>query len=126
MATRNTKKEWLDVIEQTQKGIPSTFNEYKAPGLGTLGFAKSIDHTLLKLDTKSSQIDTLCEEARHHEFKVSGPPFLEIALDTAPLPSSFLLVLADVVLSMLKMCKIRSCGPWEAYTRVPCKRILLN
>lgn len=69
MTTRNTKEEWLSVIEQAQKGIPSTFTEYKAPGLGTLGFAKSIDHTLLKLDTKSSQIDTLCEEARHHDFK---------------------------------------------------------
>lgn len=70
MTTRNTKNEWLKVIEQAQKGLPSRFPDYEAPGLGTDEFAKSIDHTLLKLETKSSQVDDLCEEAKHHHFKV--------------------------------------------------------
>lgn len=91
MTSRNTRDEWLSVIEQAQKGIPSTFIEYKAPGLGTSDFAKSIDHTLLKLDTTGPQIDTLCKEARDHDFKVCshlvslvvlylGPPIISLRI----------------------------------------------
>ena len=32
--------------------------------------AKTVDHTVLKLDATSTQIDTLCSEARTEEFKV--------------------------------------------------------
>lgn len=71
MTNRYTKDEWLAVIEQAEKGIPSTFAEYKAPGLGSEEFAKSIDHTLLKPESTQSQIDELCEEARRHNFKVN-------------------------------------------------------
>ena len=71
MTNRNTKDDWIAVIEQAEKGIPSNFTEYKAPVLGSEEFAKSIDHTLLKLESTQSQIDELCEEARRHNFKVN-------------------------------------------------------
>ena len=73
MTEGNTQDEWLNLIEQAEQGVPSTFTEYKVPGLGTQGFAKSIDHTLLKLETTESQIDVLCEEAKKYDFKVTVP-----------------------------------------------------
>ena len=72
-ATGNTKDGWLDIIEQAEQGLPSTFTKYKVPEFGTQGFAKSIDHTLLKLEATKSQIDRLCEEAKKHDFKVTLP-----------------------------------------------------
>lgn len=71
MTNGNTNEEWLKVIEKAEKGLPTNFTEYKAPGLGTPEFAKCIDHTLLKLDATKNQIGELCEEARKHNFKVS-------------------------------------------------------
>lgn len=38
--------------------------------LGPLETASLIDHTLLKEDATSEQIDKLCEEARKYNFKV--------------------------------------------------------
>ena len=70
MTTRNTNDEWLSMIEKAEKGIPSTFTEYKAPSLGTSEFAKCIDHTLLKLDATTAQVGSLCEEAKKYDFKV--------------------------------------------------------
>jgi deoxyribose-phosphate aldolase len=32
--------------------------------------AKTVDHTVLKLDATSAQIDSLCSEARTEDFKV--------------------------------------------------------
>ena len=32
--------------------------------------AATIDHTLLKLDAREAEIDTLCQEARQYNFKV--------------------------------------------------------
>ena len=72
MTSRNTNDEWISIIERAENGVPSTFTEYKSPGLGTEEFAKSIDHTLLKLDAKQSQIDELCDEAKKHNFKVGA------------------------------------------------------
>jgi deoxyribose-phosphate aldolase len=46
--------------------------EYKPPELGTGQLARYIDHTLLKLDATTEQIDQLCDEAKEHNFKVSG------------------------------------------------------
>jgi len=71
MTNESTNEEWSNVIEKAEKAVPSSFPQYKAPGLGTPGFAKSIDHTLLKLDATKHQIEELCEEAREHNFKVS-------------------------------------------------------
>ena len=70
MTTRYTEEEWISIIDQANRNLPQQSLEYKAPTLGTEAFAKSIDHTLLKLDTTEEQIDTLCEEARRHDFKV--------------------------------------------------------
>jgi len=79
MTNENTNEEWLKVIEKVEKGVPTNFTEYKAPGLGTPGFAKCIDHTLLKLDATKHQIEELCEQAREYNFKVSRdhllPPY---------------------------------------------------
>lgn len=70
MTTRYTQDEWVAMIDQAQKSVPSVKVQYKAPNIGTLEFAKTIDHTLLKLDATKEQIDKLCEEARKHDFKV--------------------------------------------------------
>lgn len=71
MTTRYTQDEWLDIIDRAQKSMPgTTIHQYKAPNIGTKEFAKTIDHTLLKLDATREQIDKLCEEAKFHDFKV--------------------------------------------------------
>ncbi|KAL8748572.1 MAG: hypothetical protein Q9184_007209, partial [Pyrenodesmia sp. 2 TL-2023] len=70
MATQYTQSEWQSIIDQAERGLPGSFPEYKAPALGTLNFAKCIDHTLLKLDATEEQIDQLCEEASRYGFKV--------------------------------------------------------
>ena len=72
MTTLVTQEEWLAIIERAVKAVPRTFTEYKAPGLGTVEFAKCIDPTLLKLDATTSQVKELCGEARKHDFKVSA------------------------------------------------------
>jgi len=79
MTNENTNEEWLKVIEKAEKGVPTNSTGYKAPRLGTPGFAKCIDHTLLKLDATKHQIEELCEQAREYNFKVSRdhllPPY---------------------------------------------------
>lgn len=78
MTSGHTYDEWLTILEQAENGISSTSQEYKAPGPETEDFAKSIDHTLLKLEATQSQVDALCEEARKHNFKVTIPPFFKV------------------------------------------------
>ena len=70
MTTRYTQDEWLAIINEAERNLPSKPIEYKAPILGTEDFAKSIDHTLLKLGATEEQIDLLCEEANRYNFKV--------------------------------------------------------
>ena len=70
MTTRYTDEEWLDPINQAEKDLPSTPVIFKAPDVGTEAFAKTIDHTLLKLDATKEQVDAICEEARRFDFKV--------------------------------------------------------
>ena len=70
MTTRYTDEEWLDIIDQAEKNLPLTPVVYKAPNLGSEAFAKTIDHTLLKLDATKEQVDAICEEARMFNFKV--------------------------------------------------------
>ena len=43
--------------------------QYEAPSVGTEAFAKTIDHTLLKLEATGEQVDNLCEEAKRFNFK---------------------------------------------------------
>lgn len=70
MTTRYTQDEWLAIIKQAESNLPTALIEYKAPNVGTAAFAKTIDHTLLKLGATQRQIDTICDEASRHNFKV--------------------------------------------------------
>ena len=70
MTTRYTDDEWENIINQAELNLPSTPVEYKAPNLGSEEFAKTIDHTILKLDATKEQVDAICEEARRFNFKV--------------------------------------------------------
>ena len=70
MTTRYTEDEWRAIINQAEQGLPKSPREYKAPYLGSEDFAKTIDHTILKLDASEEQVDTVCEEARRFHFKV--------------------------------------------------------
>ncbi|KAL8949338.1 MAG: hypothetical protein Q9222_004542 [Ikaeria aurantiellina] len=69
MTTRNTQTEWRTIIDEAERDLPSSFPQYKAPTLGSIDFAKCIDHTLLKLDATKEQIDELCGEAVKHNFQ---------------------------------------------------------
>ena len=69
MATRYTQDEWLAVFDQAERDLSSPL-EYTAPSVETAAFAKTIDHTLLKIEATGEQVDALCEEAKRHDFKV--------------------------------------------------------
>ena len=70
MATKYTQDEWLTIFDQAEQNLPRSPLKYKVPSVGTAAFAKTIDHTLLKLEATGEQVDTLCEEAKRHQFKV--------------------------------------------------------
>ncbi|KAL8741926.1 MAG: hypothetical protein Q9190_005525 [Brigantiaea leucoxantha] len=69
MTNRYTQAEWRSIIDEAEKEHSSTTVRYKAPVIGSLEFAKCIDHTLLKLEVTPGQIDQLCDEAVQHNFK---------------------------------------------------------
>jgi deoxyribose-phosphate aldolase len=81
MTDRYTNQEWVEQIAETQRRVLSEVQDrakkggkgwkYDAPGAGTKELAKTVDHTLLKLDAKKEGIDSLCSEARIEGFKVS-------------------------------------------------------
>ena len=70
MTTRYTQDEWLAIFDHAGQNLSSVPIEYKAPSVGTATFAKTIDHTLLKLEATGEQVDALCKEAKRHNFKV--------------------------------------------------------
>ena len=70
MTTRYTDDEWETIIDKAEGNLPRTPVEYKAPNVGSEEFAKTIDHTILKLDATKEQVDAICEEARRFHFKV--------------------------------------------------------
>lgn len=70
MTTRYTDDEWETIIDKAEENLPKTPVEYKAPNVGSEEFAKTIDHTILKLDATKQQVDAICEEARRFQFKV--------------------------------------------------------
>ena len=70
MTTKYTQDEWLAIFEQAEQNLSSIPIEYKVPSVGTTACAQTIDHTLLKLEATGEQVDTLCEEAKGHGFKV--------------------------------------------------------
>ena len=57
------------MFDQTEQELSSSPVQYEAPGVGTEAFAKTIDHTLLKLEATGEQVDSLCEEAKRFNFK---------------------------------------------------------
>ncbi|KAK3217292.1 hypothetical protein GRF29_1g2589963 [Pseudopithomyces chartarum] len=79
MTGRYTNEEWAKQIAETQRKVLAEVQErgseggrgwkYPAPKAASTEFAKTIDHTVLKLDTKEAQIDSLCAEARVANFK---------------------------------------------------------
>lgn len=75
MTDRYTNEEWAAQIEETQRKVKveeGKARTYEAPAIASTEFAKTIDHTLLKLDATAAQIDALCSEARTENFKVSA------------------------------------------------------
>ena len=70
MTTRYTDEEWTKFIAEVEHGIVVTDQTYPCPQAGSAAFAKTIDHTLLKLEAKGVQFDALCAEARVEGFAV--------------------------------------------------------
>lgn len=74
MTSRYTDAEWESFISAALPHIkPSPKARHRVPRGEEL--AKTIDHTLLKLDATERQIDVLCEEARRDQFMVRSPLF---------------------------------------------------
>ena len=71
LETPSSQEEWQSLLVKTEEEVKSAPPKtYKAPEIGSAAFAKTIDHTLLKLDANEVGIDRLCEEARRFGFKV--------------------------------------------------------
>lgn len=82
MTDRYTNEEWAAQIVETQNVVLKEVESgerakkmYEGPrmrdGNEALNeLAKTVDHTVLKLDATSTQIDSLCSEARTEDFKV--------------------------------------------------------
>jgi deoxyribose-phosphate aldolase len=79
MTGRYTNEEWAAQIAETQRKVLAEVRDrrkeggrgwkYEAPNAASTDLAKTVDHTVLKLDTKEAQIDALCAEARVENFK---------------------------------------------------------
>lgn len=72
MTTRYTNHEWATFIAEVDKEVVVSKEPYPCPEIGSPAFAKTIDHTLLKLDSRAVQFDALCAEARVNGFAVRG------------------------------------------------------
>lgn len=82
MTDRYTNEEWAAQIAETQKAVLKEVESgerarkiYEGPRMrdgseALKELAKTVDHTVLKLDTTSTQVDNLCSEARTEDFKV--------------------------------------------------------
>ena len=82
MTDRYTNEEWAAQIAETQKAVLKEVDSgerakkvYEGPRMrngneALKELAKTVDHTVLKLDATSAQIDSLCSEARTEDFKV--------------------------------------------------------
>ena len=83
MTLHYSQEQWLTIIDRARKELLPEHITYRVPALGTVEFAKFIDHTLLKLDANEEQIHQLCDEATRCDFKVGlpltcGVPFLNV------------------------------------------------
>lgn len=82
MTDRYSNEEWAEQIAETQRAVLEEVKSgerakkvYEGPEMrngneALKKLAKTVDHTVLKLDATSAQIDSLCSEARTEEFKV--------------------------------------------------------
>ena len=82
MTNRYTNEEWNSQIQETIKYVMKEVDSgerakkvYEGPRMrngeeALKELAKTIDHTVLKLDATQSVIDGLCSEARTENFKV--------------------------------------------------------
>lgn len=82
MTDRYTNEEWDSQIRQTIKNVIKEVDSgeraakvYEGPQMrngeeALKELAKTVDHTVLKLDATSTAIDALCSEARTDGFKV--------------------------------------------------------
>lgn len=68
--TRYTETEWRAIISDVARELQVYEQDY-CPDLNRIDIARTIDHTLLKLDATPKQIDELCAEARVANFAVS-------------------------------------------------------
>jgi len=85
MTTRYTNEEWASIISDAQSHVLEKKTTYRAPMIGSVVFAKYIDHTLLKPESTKEQIDQLCDEASRHSFKVSTPYYTKFLLTAMPI-----------------------------------------
>ena len=76
MAMNYSQDDWLALFNRAEQNLSSSPTQYKAPTVGTEAFAKTIDHTLLKLEATGEQVDDLCEEAKRFNFKVCDVPLM--------------------------------------------------
>lgn len=74
MVSRYTNAEWAAIVDQTDREVKVSQQPYVCPDVGSPAFAKTIDHTLLKLDVRAVQFDELCAEARVDGFAVGDLP----------------------------------------------------
>lgn len=70
MTTRYTDDEWASIIAQTERNVRVLEVPRPCPSIDSPDFARTIDHTLLKIEATSKQIDGLCAEARVAGFAV--------------------------------------------------------
>ena len=70
MTSRYTDDEWRTILADVEKDIVVSQKPYPRPDVGSPALAKTIDHSLLKLDAKAVQFDDLCAEARVDGFAV--------------------------------------------------------
>ncbi|THY99399.1 deoxyribose-phosphate aldolase [Aureobasidium pullulans] len=67
MTTRYTPQEWRAIISEVARELEVYEQDY-CPDISKIDIARTIDHTLLKLDASPRQIDELCGEARIANF----------------------------------------------------------
>ena len=70
MTARYTNAEWTRFLSEVEKGLKVSEEPCPCPDVGSPALAKTIDHTLLKLDVRPIQFDELCSEARVDGFAV--------------------------------------------------------
>lgn len=68
--TRYTESEWRAMISEVARELEVYEQDY-CPDIDKIDIARTIDHTLLKLDATPKQIDELCAEARVANFAVT-------------------------------------------------------